>query len=1428
MNSIHVGHIVSLAGVTLALHLFLWKLLRSRPVVSPLDSQSKPSPETTGVRLCQVYPPPESETVTDVDVIAIHGLDTDSARTWTWKHERPEQDVNWLNHPDMLPKRIPNARIFTCDWPAHLFEQSDFVQKKIEEFARLLLAGIKDRPQVTNENGGNDNRPIVFIASCFGGIVLMKALTMANEDYSTVEKGTCGIIFLATPFWGTSFENVAKWADPELRYWATIQGKIVTNLRQYMTPNFDLREIRRNFHTFCEHNRLIKNVFIFYETGKTSLPHKIFPWLPAFWSQKQPLVNQDSATLDFVEDPLPLDRPHIQMNKFKNPDDPGYISVAAAVANLLENVLKGEPIEIAKRWILDTCYSRGRLAIERLSGDRLPMDRCYINLAIVTERASEVDGLMEKDTQSSPFSLHARWNNDRPQKGAEITLQTLFESHDTRRGHTRPSRILIRGRAGVGKTTLCKKIIYEFTYGTLWQDLFDWVLWVPLRNLKLKGRSNIPGYNVEYLFRHEFFSHHSMCNQLSKALSDELFKRKGNKILFILDGLDEVSQDLHGDMFRFLEELLNQSNVIITSRPNATLPANVEHLDLELETIGFYPDQVKAYIENTFSGLETSKPNSNKIDEVQSFINRHQPVQDLVRIPIQLDAFCYIWDDSIASGEDAPETMTGIYRRIEQSLWRKDAEKIGKYNQQQVKAACPDNIKVATEAEHSLLEACAFTGMYNDVIDFQPKHRAAISSHFNRSNNILLDWMLGQVSFLRLSDLSANSTNRNYHFLHLTYLEYLAAQYFVRHWTDRKRLECLVLDSEKSEKVEPAAFLQRHKYNTHYEIFWRFVVGSLDTEQMAFFQTIQENRDLLGPVHRRLMMGCLSEVPTKAPLRQSLVDQLSQWILFEFSFRRDSKLIDETDIPVDILEKVFKQLPNEGHPDFIECIGRKSLLSKLSDDLVQMVAAHLKDESREVRRSAIQTLIGQTITKRQFQAIIERFQDEDEHHAVRTTAMEHLRSRLPEEDKFEAIAEYLGYDKKFVQEETVGMLKDWPLTTKQLDVIATHLKSPNMRAKPFAMQAINGRLAIEGQVIVECLEHKDWGVREAALKVLCDQELAHEQLQAVVACLEDENIFVRLSATDVLMYQQVIQKQLQVLPSLLKDENEEGFIRINGLKILERRPVTEEQLKIIKTGLGDGAFRAINDAIGNVGEYPVTWKQIRATTTPFEYHDLSTLPPELRWALMTDPIPQRTVSEYPRRGPQDPVEQPQDTRTRNIVAKAHKSHSVLSEEILQVVTKCLVHRDEEVRVTALEVLDCRSALQDHTLQAIIASLNNNQSNLVEAKALNLLARQPNLPKELLSALISRLWDRHNDIISLIVLDQRALSLIPEHHVRDFYKVLLEQSMREHLSWHVVDGTSYITHGLKEYSEVLPDHLTNAIREAQKELGVPYPTLSADP
>jgi hypothetical protein len=298
MNSVSLLDDVSRAGWTIVLCLLstvIAVLLGLRPIVtrsktatSSLGVQSGRSTRSTqGVHLSHVNPD-KTEIDTDIDIVAIHGLDTESPHTWTWK----TTGVNWLQDPAMLPREAETARIFTCDWPADLFSPSDLIQKRIEEYARLLLDGIQQQLLTTN-NAGREDRPIFFIASCLGGIILMKALVEADDaksSYYRLRKATRGIVFLATPFRGTSFQNVAAWAEPGMMAWASVRGREVSTLLDSVKGStFDLEELVGKFTRLCQDKSLPCHIFNFYELGKTSLPSKVVPWLPTRFRQEKPV-----------------------------------------------------------------------------------------------------------------------------------------------------------------------------------------------------------------------------------------------------------------------------------------------------------------------------------------------------------------------------------------------------------------------------------------------------------------------------------------------------------------------------------------------------------------------------------------------------------------------------------------------------------------------------------------------------------------------------------------------------------------------------------------------------------------------------------------------------------------------------------------------------------------------------------------------------------------------------------------------------------------------------------------------------------------------------------------------------------------------------------------------------------------------------------
>ena len=370
----------------------------------------------------------------------------------------------------------------------------------------------------------------------------------------------------------------------------------------------------------------------------------------------------------------------------------------------------------------------GRLMVERLSGKALSMDQCYINLAVV-QHADEQANISDKKTashQSSPFSLLARLKLETPHGHTQLPLPSLFSPRNCRDStKAPPERVLIRGQAGMGKTTLCKKMVHDYLYGKIWPGLFNRLLWVPLRTLK--GRST-PEYNLKDWLHTEYFrvgDGNIMAGALKQAVDDPT---KFGRTLFILDGLDEVSRELGSETSGLLRDLLNQPHVIITTRPGMSF-AHIGSVDLELETVGFYPDQVEAYIKKTAS---------DQASKIQSFIQHHWLVKGLVRIPIQLEALCYSWDAGTVNSGEELTTMTTLYQEIGRKLWRKDAMRLGKIlgteplSENDAKSLLDSEILPLLMPEVNFLRCLAFTGLHSDVLEFDTECQEQIREHWAR------------------------------------------------------------------------------------------------------------------------------------------------------------------------------------------------------------------------------------------------------------------------------------------------------------------------------------------------------------------------------------------------------------------------------------------------------------------------------------------------------------------------------------------------------------------------------------------------------------------------------------------------------------------------------------------------------------------------
>ncbi|XP_071499061.1 uncharacterized protein [Diadema antillarum] len=153
------------------------------------------------------------------------------------------------------------------------------------------------------------------------------------------------------------------------------------------------------------------------------------------------------------------------------------------------------------------CLSRRKVTVEPLNFmERVELDDIYTNLSII----------------------------DRTSKGntkTTITYGDLVANDE--HGHL-SKRLLIQGEGGVGKTTLCSKIAWDWCQGRILQDL-DMVLLIPLRDVN--NKRSIGGIAKTYL---------SDSNPAKSYQIDDYISRNQSRIVIIFDGFDEFNGTLSG------------------------------------------------------------------------------------------------------------------------------------------------------------------------------------------------------------------------------------------------------------------------------------------------------------------------------------------------------------------------------------------------------------------------------------------------------------------------------------------------------------------------------------------------------------------------------------------------------------------------------------------------------------------------------------------------------------------------------------------------------------------------------------------------------------------------------------------------------------------------------------------------------------------
>ncbi|OKL61914.1 hypothetical protein UA08_02610 [Talaromyces atroroseus] len=266
----------------------------------------------------------------EIDIVAVHGLNGDAFETWTSSSNDSER-VCWLNHPDLLPHFVGNARVLTWGYNANitsLFGKSTSSDRILQHAQTLVEDLLADR-----ELEDATDRPIVFVCHSLGGIIVKRALSFSASRSSprsarlhSLYLCTYGILFFGTPHNGSSkarlldgLQKLASNIVPKraIQFESGLIKALKDGSETLQNITNDFAPLMSRFH-----------MYFFWEQLKTDLKYT-----------KDYIVEESSAApmLDSISGRCGISADHRGMCKFQSPDSPGFRTAIAAIKRYAQN-----------------------------------------------------------------------------------------------------------------------------------------------------------------------------------------------------------------------------------------------------------------------------------------------------------------------------------------------------------------------------------------------------------------------------------------------------------------------------------------------------------------------------------------------------------------------------------------------------------------------------------------------------------------------------------------------------------------------------------------------------------------------------------------------------------------------------------------------------------------------------------------------------------------------------------------------------------------------------------------------------------------------------------------------------------------------------------------------------------------------------------
>ena len=338
----------------------------------------------------------------------------------------------------------------------------------------------------------------------------------------------------------------------------------------------------------------------------------------------------------------------------------------------------------------------------------------------------------------------------------EVNVFDIFEVP----GRGEDVMTIVEGSPGIGKTTFCLKLVYDWAHGNIPSEcsfpIFEFVFLLKCRDID----GDIMEAISEQLLPREMDMKKSV-EKLLHFMKD--IHNQERLILIILDGLDELPEKAQYHVDELLKRrILPFCYVLATTRQERGIVVRKTFdFDIHLEIKGYTESDSIAYVRRHFETIVQSPKGERLIEEMQQNTFLHA----LRNNPLNLLLLCVIFEDYEGK---LPTSRTELYQVIVQCLLRR-------YCAKHSLAVPEDNTTLQKRFEEDILALgeLAWACLLKDRQSFS---EGKLSECEVKNQNMVAR----KIGLLYMEEsMKRISPQHEYWFLHKTFQEFLAAAFIM-------------------------------------------------------------------------------------------------------------------------------------------------------------------------------------------------------------------------------------------------------------------------------------------------------------------------------------------------------------------------------------------------------------------------------------------------------------------------------------------------------------------------------------------------------------------------------------------------------------------------------------------------------------------------